>query len=173
MDVTKFVINGNDVFVKDTQARDSITTLSDNVTTAQNTADRAEGKADDAQTVADRAEGKADDALANSLLFVAKNNYTIKSDTAHADVLEISTTSATDVSNMPHLIHQVGSGTPLTNMPANVSGGFLGIREVYYFDASNIAVKMTRITEPFDTYMNRWNGSTWKGWYKHNYDIVS
>ena len=50
MDVTKFVIDGNDVFVKDAQARDSITTLSDAVTTAQDTADRAEGKADDAQT---------------------------------------------------------------------------------------------------------------------------
>ena len=62
MEVTKFVIDGNDVFVKDAQARDSITTLSDDVNTAQSTADRAEGKADEAQTVADRAEGKADEA---------------------------------------------------------------------------------------------------------------
>ena len=46
MEVSKFIIDGNDVFVKDAQTRDSITTLSDNVTTAQNTADRAEGKAD-------------------------------------------------------------------------------------------------------------------------------
>lgn len=63
MDVTKFVIDGNDVFVKDAHARDSITTLSDNVTTAQNTADRAEGKADDAQTTADNAQSAASDAL--------------------------------------------------------------------------------------------------------------
>ena len=173
MDVTKFIINGNDVFVKDTQARDSITTLSDNVTTAQHTADRAEGKADDAQAVADRAEGKADDALSNSFLFVAKNNYQIKSDTAHSDVLEISTSSPTDDANMPHLIYQVTSGTPLTNMPSDVTGGFIGIREVYYFDSNNIAVKITRISEPFETYMNRWNGSIWKGWYKHNYIVVS
>ena len=63
MDVTKFVIDGNDVFIKDAQARDSITALSDDVTTAQNTADRAEGKADDAQTTADNAQSAASDAL--------------------------------------------------------------------------------------------------------------
>ena len=172
MEVSKFIIDGNDVYVKDAQARDSITTLSDNVTTAQNTADRAEGKADYAQTTADNAQSTASVALNNSLLYIAKNNYTIKSDTEHSDALEISTISAFDIANMPHLIHQVGSGAPLTNMPSDISGGFIGYREVLYFDPSNIAVKMTRIVEPFDTYMNRWNGTTWKGWYKSVSTVV-
>ena len=63
MEVSKFIIDGNDVFVKDAQTRDSITTLSDNVTTAQNTADRAEGKADYAQTTANSAATTAQSAL--------------------------------------------------------------------------------------------------------------
>jgi hypothetical protein len=103
----------------------------------------------------------------------AKTNFTIKSDTTHTDVLEISTTDPLAIENKPHLVHQTGSGTPLTNIPSDVSGGFLGYREVLYFDSSNIAVKLTKLSEPFDTYMNRWNGTTWKGWYKSISTVVS
>lgn len=85
MDVTKFVIDGNDVFLKDAQARDSITTLSDGVTTAQNIAARAEGKADEAQTVAGRAEGKADVAIAG--LTEKQDNLNHPSFTGNVDEL--------------------------------------------------------------------------------------
>ena len=56
MDVSKFIIDGNEVNIKDAEARNLIAGLSDDVTTAQNTADGA-------QNAAKAAQGTADDAL--------------------------------------------------------------------------------------------------------------
>ena len=70
MEVSKFIIDGNDVYVKDAEGRNLIAGLSDDVTTAQNTADGAQraaegaqNTADGAQRAAEGAQNTADDAL--------------------------------------------------------------------------------------------------------------
>ena len=68
MEVSKFIIDGNDVYVKDAEGRNLIAGLSDDVTTAQNTADNA-------QNAAQAARSAADDAL-NGL--IGKQNALIK-----------------------------------------------------------------------------------------------
>lgn len=53
MEVSKFIIDGNEVNVKDAGARSSIAGLTNDVTTAQNTADGAKNAAEAAQGTAD------------------------------------------------------------------------------------------------------------------------
>ena len=50
MEVSKFIIDDNEVYVKDAEGRNLIAGLSDDVTTAQNTAEAAQGTANDALT---------------------------------------------------------------------------------------------------------------------------
>lgn len=68
MDVSKFIIDGNEVNVKDAEGRNLIAELSDDVTTAQNTADGA-------QSAAEAAQGTANDALSG---LDSKQNALIK-----------------------------------------------------------------------------------------------
>lgn len=163
MEVSKFVIGGSDVYVKDTTARSEIEESYDSMSDINSAVD----------SLSIASSESFDEVNMDINEMTAKTNFIIKSDTDHTDVLEISTADAYAIENKPHLVHQVGSGTPLTNMPSDVSGGFVGYREVLYFDSSNIAVKLTRLAEPFDTYMNRWNGTVWKGWYKSVSTVVS
>ena len=53
MEVSKFIIKGNEVNVKDLGARSLIAGLTDDVTTAQNTAEGAQRAAEGAQSTAD------------------------------------------------------------------------------------------------------------------------
>lgn len=55
MEVSKFIIDGNDVYVKDAEGRNLIAGLSDDITTAQNTADNAQNGAQAAQETANQA----------------------------------------------------------------------------------------------------------------------
>ena len=55
MEVSKFIIDDNEVYVKDAEGRNLIAGLSDDVTTAQNTADGAQSAAEAAQETANQA----------------------------------------------------------------------------------------------------------------------
>lgn len=68
MEVSKFIIDDNEVYVKDAEGRNLIADLSDDVTTAQHTADGA-------QSAAEAAQGTANDALSG---LDSKQNALIK-----------------------------------------------------------------------------------------------
>lgn len=113
----------------------------------------------------------------NSDLFkwIAHENYKIESDTEYANVTYIDKTSATSVHNLPHLVHQTAAGTPITGMPSDISGGFIGIRYVHFYDANNIVIELHNLTSNtnFDVYYRKYNGNTWSNWYKVTATVVS
>ena len=101
------------------------------------------------------------------------NNYRIESDTTHSDVLEVSVSNPTDIANMPHFIYQRTSGTPLSNMPSDISSGFIGIRFVHFFNVQNVVAEMVQLQPPFSRYYCKWNGSAFGSWYKSTATVVS
>lgn len=88
-------------------------------------------------------------------------------------MLTVSLTNPTHIDNMPHLIYQHASGTALTNMPSDISGGFIGIRFVHFFNAQNVVVEMVQLAQPFARYYCKWNGVGFGSWYKSVATVVS
>ena len=107
--------------------------------------------------------------------WIAYNNYFIESDTSHANVTEIDINNANAEVNLPHLVWQKGSGTALIGMPSDISGGWLGVRYVHYFNSQNIVIELLQLgsTTSFNRYYRKYNGTTWGSWYKTSATVVS
>ena len=98
--------------------------------------------------------------------WIPKNNFIIKSDTDHTNITQIDRNNPNHELNQPHLVHQTSTGTPLTGMPSELTGGFLGIRYVHYFDANNIVIELRTLGAHFKIYYRAYNGTGWGNWYK-------
>ena len=107
--------------------------------------------------------------------WIAYNNYFIESDTSHANVTEVDINNANAEVNLPHLVWQKGSGTALIGMPSDISGGWLGVRYVHYFNTQNIVIELLQLgsTTSFNRYYRKYNGTTWGSWYKTSATVVS
>lgn len=113
-------------------------------------------------------------ALNNNLATIfPSNNFKIESDTSHSNVLEVSLASPRDIINMPHLIHQHSSRTALRNIPSDISGEWIGLRFVHFFDSQNVVVEMVQLAAPFAHYYSKWNGVGFGSWYKSVATVVS
>lgn len=88
-------------------------------------------------------------------------------------MLEVSLANPRNIINMPHLIHQHSSGTALRNIPSDISGDWIGLRFVHFFNSQNVVVEMVQLEAPFAHYYSKWNGVGFGSWYKSVATVVS